>query len=291
MTVARPAVLAAAISLISATAVTAQRSGGTMGALPRLAAPPAAAPAMPPSGRGTMATPGWGYAPRSGDLPRIVTDGARHGYGYGAGSGYGRSYNGVSGYGRSYSGIAGYGSGTVFRRAPYARWGANTGCGGGCVYGGAGLHKRRFYGSFVLGYPYGLYLPYVYGADYYSAEYPGDVYVPAPEPERVASKLIVVGGGTAGGGDALTVETLGDSVRLRWLANGRPAREVRLFVADSARRELASRSASPSAPVATFEVVTLSAPVAFTGVTVTFADGVMSTTMVPYQQGAAGQRR
>ena len=284
MTVVRPAFLAAALSVISATAVTAQRSGGTMGGLPRLAASPAAAPAMPSLGRGTMATPGWGYAPRTGDLPRIVTDAPRRGaYGYGS-AGYGRSYGGISSYGDQRSG-------TVFRRAPYARWGANTGCGVGCVYGGAGFHKRRVHGSFVLGYPYGLYLPYVYGADYYSAEYPGDAYVPAPEPERPASKLIVVGGGSAGGGDALTVETLGDSVRLRWLANGRPAREVKLFVADSARRELASRSASPSAPVATFEVVTLSAPVAFTGVTITFADGVTSTTMVPYQQGAAGQRR
>ena len=43
MTVIRPALLAAALSVISATAVTAQRSGGTMGGLPRLVAPPAAA--------------------------------------------------------------------------------------------------------------------------------------------------------------------------------------------------------------------------------------------------------
>ena len=89
----------------------------------------------------------------------------------------------------------------------------------------------------------------------------------------------------------MTVETVGDSVRLRWLGAGRSAREVRLFVADSARRELAARTASPSAPVATFEIVTLSAPVAFTGVSVTFTDGVIMTTVIPYQHAAASQRR
>src|SRR6185369_13727986 len=96
-----------------------------------------------------------------------------------------------------------------------------------------------------------------------------------------ASKLIVVGGGTTGG-DALTIETVGDSVRLSWLGANRPVREVKLFVADSAHHELATRSASRMAPTATFEVATLSAPVAFAGVAVTFADGAMTTTTIPY---------
>jgi hypothetical protein len=133
----------------------------------------------------------------------------------------------------------------------------------------------------VVGYPFWgpLVWPYFdYG--YYGSTYaePAESY----EPPRAASKLIVVGGGTAGGGDALTIEALGDSVRLSWLGANRPVREVKLFVADSARRELATRSASPMAPTATFEVATLSAPVAFAGVAVTFADGAMTTTTVPY---------
>jgi hypothetical protein len=67
---------------------------------------------------------------------------------------------------------------------------------------------------------------------------------------------------------------------------------VTLFVADSTQRRLATRSASPSAPTATFEVATLSAPVAYAGVAVTFADGVTSITLVPYRGGtASGQRR
>jgi hypothetical protein len=115
---------------------------------------------------------------------------------------------------------------------------------------------------------------------YYGPTYaePGEQ---AYEPARAASKLIVVGGGTTGG-DALTIETVGDSVRLSWLGANRPVREVKLFVADSAHRELATRSASPMAPTATFEVATLSAPVAFAGVAVTFADGAMTTTTIPY---------
>jgi hypothetical protein len=112
------------------------------------------------------------------------------------------------------------------------------------------------------------------------------------EAPRAASKLIVIGGGSGGGGDALTVESVGDSVRLNWLPNGRQAREVKLFVADSAQRQLATRIASPAMPSATFEVATLSSPVAFAGVSVTFADGVISTTVVPYRGGSSsGQRR
>ena len=136
-----------------------------------------------------------------------------------------------------------------------------------------------------------FYLPYFYGysttVEHYAEPVVDEPYVPAPEPERAASKLIVIGGGSGGGGDALTVETVGDTVRLSWLGANRPAREVRLFVADSAQRQLATRSASPSSPTATFEVATLSAPVAFAGVTVTFMDGVTTTTMVPYRAGSA----
>jgi hypothetical protein len=121
---------------------------------------------------------------------------------------------------------------------------------------------------------------------YWDYGYSGSTYTEpseqAYEPAHVGSKLIVVGGGTTGGGDALTIETVGDSVRLSWLGTNRPVREVKLFVADSAHRELATRSASPMAPTATFEVTTLSAPVAFAGVAVTFADGAMTTTTIPY---------
>jgi hypothetical protein len=122
-----------------------------------------------------------------------------------------------------------------------------------------GGRYKHFYGSYVVGYPFWT-VPYVY--DSYGSSYvesAAESYAPEPA-GRAAPKLIVIGGGSAGGGDALTVETMGDSVRLSWLVAGRLAREVKLFVADSAHRELATRSASPSTPTAVFEVATLSLP-------------------------------
>jgi hypothetical protein len=303
--------LAIAATLVAAAAgiASAQRgSRGTMG-VPRVntAPPPAPAPMPSSSGRGVMAVPAHPSptAPRAGDLPRITTrQGSgyvrsyryRPGYGsgatysggssYGPGSGYG---NGSTGYGSGIGfGNGGYGhrfeSGTSRRWRPgYTTWG--VGCGTACFRIGVGGRTSRFFGSFSIGYPFAIpiYVPYFYPTvvERYVEPAPEAYY--EPESARAASKLIVIGAGTGGGGDALTVETAGDSVRLQWLGAGRPAREVKLFVADSAQRPLATRSASPSAPTATFEVATLSAPVAYAGVTVTFMDGVTSTTLVPYR--------
>jgi hypothetical protein len=237
-----------------------------------------------------MGTPGGssrvrGTGSQRGDLPRLTTEPRRRGgYGYDRG-GYDRGYGFGSVSGRSNRSF----------RGSSKRWGF----GGGCVYGCSGISARvrigGFRGSFVLGYPIfavPVVIPYYHHVDVveHYDDVGGEAY--APEPARAASKLIVVGGGSGGGSDALTVESLGDSVRLSWLANGRQAREVKLFVADSAKRELATRSASPASPTATFEVATLSAPVAFAGVTVVFADGVTSTTLVPYRgDGVPGRPR
>ena len=225
---------------------------------------------------------------------------------FGGSTGSGRAY-GTSGYGTSSYGTGTYGStangyprgSTRYRRQPYTRWGVGAGCAYGCFRLGAGVRTGSFFGSLFIGYPFAvpIYVPYIVETTTYvrheepaydSYDQRADV---SAELNRPASKLIVVGGSGSGGGDALTVESIGDSVRLSWLAAGRTAREVKLFVTDSAKRELAARTASPSAPVATFEIVTLSAPVAFAGVSVTFTDGVTTTTVVPYQHGTSGQRR
>jgi hypothetical protein len=301
-----PRTLAIAASLVGASSgiAAAQRgSRGTMG-VPRVVTAPAPAPAPSPSssGRGVMGVPAHPAptGPRGGDLPRITTR---------PGSGYARSYRPRSAYGggSTYGGGFGYGngsaSGTGFSdgygghrfepgtsrrwRPGYTTWGYGAGCSIGCFRIGVGGRTSRFFGSFSIGYPFAIpvFVPFFYGTtvERYVETAPEAYY--EPEPSRAASKLIVIGGGTGGGGDALTIETVGDSVRLQWLGAGRAAREVKLFVADSAQRPLATRSASPSAPTATFEVATLSAPVAYAGVTVTFADGVTSTTLVPYRSG------
>ena len=256
--------IAASLVLISTGIASAQRGG--RGGLPRLVAAPEPAPMPAATGRGMMAVPrvAGPTAPAGGGLPRLTT----------------RSNRGFGG------GVSNSGNASNRWQQGSTRW-AGAGCAGGCWNCGFGCRHKPFFGSFVAGYPFWT-VPYVY--DYYGYGY-GSGYVEsaagsyAPEPSgRTAPKLIVIGGGSAGGGDALTVETLGDSVRLSWLVAGRPAREVKLFVADSAHRELATRSASPATPTAVFEVATLSAPVAFAGVTVTFTDGVVTTTMVPYRQ-------
>ena len=303
----RTIAIAAALTAGATTVAMPQRGrggGGVMG-VPRITtSQPAPQSAASPTGRvplpsprGTITVPRAPLAPyaQDGGLPRIVTEPRHQPRSYspsGPSSGHGRAYDRGSSYGNYPR------RGGAYRRPPYTRWGVGAGCGYGCYRPGAGIHKGGFYGSFLLGYPFAvpLYLPHyvVESTQVQYEEATVEAYDARPEPQsyytRPAAKLIVVGGGT-GGGDAVSVETVGDSVRLRWLGAGRSAREVRLFVADSARRELASRTASPSAPVATFEIVTLSAPVAFTGVSVTFTDGVTMTTVIPYQHAAASRRR
>jgi hypothetical protein len=272
-------------------AANAQRGGRAGGGLPRITTAPPSRPApVMPSRGGIMtvprATPGRPGA-QPGALPRIydVPRGRSRFGGFGFGQPGFSGRDGRFGDGRFGDGRFGH---DRFGRPSFPR---RT---GGCVFGcprfdGFG-HKGVFGHGFFIGFPfaYPVYVPYPYDVTYGDEvrydEYGETAYA---EPGRASSKLIVVGGGR-GGGDALTVETLGDSVRLTWLASNRPAREVRLFVADSAQRPLATRSASPMRPTATFEVSTLSAPVAFAGVTVVFADSVTSTTTVPYRGGRAG---
>jgi len=277
----RTLALTVTFTTAAVTAAGAQRGGVGGGGLPRLVGAPAA-PVRPmpalPRGGGIMAVPRAASAhpgARPGDLPRIVS-------GFPRGGGFG-----VPGFSHRRS---------RFLPAPHTRGRVRAGCIFGCQpFGGFIGHKGRFtsgfFGDFPFAFPF--FFPLAYDAGY--ATYPPYTELPEDvgyaEPRRAASKLIVVGAGGRGG-EALTVETIADSVRLTWLGAGRPAREVRLFVADSAHRELAARSANPSAPTATFEISTLSAPVAFTGVTIEFADGVTATTVVPYRLGGvSGQRR
>jgi len=300
-------ILIATAFVLTAGVVASAQSGsrGTMGVPRVVTAPPPSTihAAPPPSSRGVMGGPRYDSptGPRAAGVPRITTyqggggyiRGRRVGtYGSGATHGNGSSYGAGYGSGSSMGGGFGhrFGPGTSRRWRPGYTTVVGAGCFGTCFRIGVGARSARFFGSFVVGYPFGIpiYVPYFSYSAYDTYSQPiVESYAPEVEPARAASKLIVVGAGSGGGGDALTVETVGDSVRLNWLGATRPAREVKLFVADSARRELATRSASPSAPTATFEVSTLSAPVAFAGVTITFADGVTTTTMVPYRRAQA----
>ena len=316
----RIAAWATAFSTVATGVALGQRSRGTMGVpwVTQQPAPVRPAPASP-SSRGTMSVPmhPGPTAPRGGELPRIVTYPSRPTSGYGYRNPYGNgagSYGNGAGYenrggGDRYDGgdrggryprrpyTTGYTPGYTTGYTPIGGYSHRTSvCGFGCVRIGGGHRSARVFSTFPIGYPFyvPILVPYIYDATYVQyGEAAADTYAPEPQTVfgRPASKLIVVGAGSAAGGDALTVESVGDSVRLSWLGAGRPAREVMLFVTDSAKRHLASRSASPSAANATFEISTLSAPVAFAGVSVTFTDGVTSTTVVPYRAGPTPTER
>lgn len=113
-------------------------------------------------------------------------------------------------------------------------------------------------------------------------------YVPAPEkpalpydPEK--SKMLTIGAGADGGAGVMRIEQVSDSVlRLTWLGSNRRIREARLFVADSAQRPLRTSLIDAATPSALFLIGPFASKVAYTGLTVIFADGATQTTLVPY---------
>lgn len=125
------------------------------------------------------------------------------------------------------------------------------------------------------------------------------VYVPmpvtvqpqwAPVPQKLwqpydptKSRMLTIGGGVDGGGGVMRIERLENStLRLTWHGTVRPIREARLFIADSSQKSLRSARVDIETPSALFEVANLEGKIAYTGLTVVYADGAMQTTLVPY---------
>jgi hypothetical protein len=73
-----------------------------------------------------------------------------------------------------------------------------------------------------------------------------------------------------------------DSLRVTWLGAHRPIREARLFLADSTRKSLQSRTVTAGQPMALFTLAMQGGPAAFVGLKVVFADGSTRTTLVPF---------
>lgn len=126
--------------------------------------------------------------------------------------------------------------------------------------------------------------------------YPVPYYYPArvrraPEPTPPAkpynaadSKTLFIGEGADGGAGVMRIERSGtDSLRLTWRGSVRPVREARFFLADSSQRPLASRTVHADAPTAVFAIGALEAAVAYTGLTVIYADGATVTNLVPHR--------
>lgn len=280
------AVAAATLVIALSTTAEAQR-GARGGSLPRVTTAPRG-PIATSGPRGSAGSrPSAAGVPRggpgirwdTGDLPRLETAHPRR-PGSRAGDRYDPRYDPRT---RSRFGTGiGTRFGTAVTRRPLVRSKVISGCGFGGLHCSCGIRGCKPF-TFI-GVPFGFAVAFPFVYESYSSSYITTGYAGDPDAfaEAPRSRVIVVGAG--GASDQLSVESLGDSVRLTWIGAGKPAREVRLFLTDSAQNQLASRSASAANPRATFEVRTLSAPVAFVGVTVVFTDGVSSTTVVPYRR-------
>ena len=133
----------------------------------------------------------------------------------------------------------------------------------GPLHGGPGVIRRwGLSGAYpiVVGTPYQASAP----APVY-VPYPVPYYYPvpasAPEPPKPPPRpynpevahLTVVGGGHDGGGGVMRIERPStDSLRVTWLGTPRAIREARLFLADSTRTSLQSRTVTTGQPVALF---------------------------------------
>lgn len=126
--------------------------------------------------------------------------------------------------------------------------------------------------------------------------YPVTYYAPIPwhrrpsEPAPVVpydptrSKGLIIGAGADGGGGVMRIQPLADSaLRVTWLGAVRQIREARLFLADSLHQTLRAQQVTIASPSAVFSMRDVKSPVAYTGLTILYADGVSSTTLVPYQ--------
>lgn len=117
--------------------------------------------------------------------------------------------------------------------------------------------------------------------------YPRYVRVPAAPAkpyDPTKSKMLTIGGGADGGAGVMRIEQVNDSVlRLTWLGSSRPIREARLFLADSAQRPLRTSLVDAATPSALFQIAGLEPKIAYTGLTIIFADGATQTTLVPYR--------
>jgi hypothetical protein len=130
-------------------------------------------------------------------------------------------------------------------------------------------------------------------------QYAVPVYVPvpvqlptwAPAPQKplqpydpTKSRMLTIGEGADGGGGVMRIERLeNNTLRLTWRGSARPIREARLFIADSSQKSLRSARVDMDTPSALFEVGEFGEKIAYTGLTVVYADGAKQTTLVPYR--------
>ncbi|HJU73942.1 MAG TPA: hypothetical protein VJ717_09355 [Gemmatimonadaceae bacterium] len=81
----------------------------------------------------------------------------------------------------------------------------------------------------------------------------------------------------------LHIEDVNDSgVRVTWLGSTRPIRQARVFLADSVQQVLRGRPVDQGNPSAVLPFADLPPRIRYVGLTVTFGDGLIESTLVPY---------
>jgi hypothetical protein len=106
---------------------------------------------------------------------------------------------------------------------------------------------------------------------------------PAPPPyDPTRARMLTIGGGADGGGGVMRIDRVtSDSLRVTWLADIAPVRRAALFLADSLHVPLVQHPVTLDHPVSHFTLRGLTRPGAFVGLTVSYADGSVRTTLVP----------
>lgn len=163
----------------------------------------------------------------------------------------------------------------------------------GSGFGNRPLHLLgRARGGFVdvtylsqsaIAYQVPVYVPVPVPVPFWSGPSARVPEAPAKPYDPEKSKMLTIGAGADGGAGVMRIEQVSDSVlRLTWLGSIRRIREARLFVADSAQRSLRTSLVDATTPSALFLIAPFASKVAYTGLTVVFADGATQTTLVPY---------
>jgi hypothetical protein len=159
---------------------------------------------------------------------------------------------------------------------------------GSCNGRWANCFSGRFRAG-IVGVPYvtETVVPYAVPV-YVPVPMPAPRWAPAPqkplEPyDPTKSRMLTIGEGADGGGGVMRIERLeNNTLRLTWRGSARPIREARLFIADSSQKSLRSARVDMDTPSALFEIGDFNGKIAYTGLTVVYADGAKQTTLVPY---------
>jgi hypothetical protein len=165
-----------------------------------------------------------------------------------------------------------------------------------CVGGNTWLGPSR---AAVVPYPYAYGYDYSAAAPYqvpvyvpYPVPYQQPAYAREPEPAEPAtpynpanSRMLTIGGGADGGGGVMRIERVDTAtLRVTWLGSTRPVREARLFLADSMQQTLRAQPVDLGTPGVLFKLTGIEPRVAYTGLTVVYADGATQTTLVPFDR-------